>query len=132
MQIRQRETLSHQRAIIHEICLSSAQLSFFHHDVLSWVSVGSQLFRLSCFGSAVSHFCISWVSVGSMLDLCWVLVVCQLCLSCVSVVSQLFFSWVSVEFYMGFSWISACPDVLVEYQLSLCKFSLSWVFPIPS
>ena len=32
MQIRQRETLSHQRAIIHEVCLSSAQLvqnSFF-------------------------------------------------------------------------------------------------------
>ena len=27
MQIRQRETLSHQRAIIHEICLSSAQWS---------------------------------------------------------------------------------------------------------
>ena len=26
MQIRQRETLSHQRAIIHEVCLSSAQL----------------------------------------------------------------------------------------------------------
>ena len=25
MQIRQRETLSHQRAIIHEVCLSSAQ-----------------------------------------------------------------------------------------------------------
>ena len=25
MQIRQRETLNHQRAIIHEICLSSAQ-----------------------------------------------------------------------------------------------------------
>jgi hypothetical protein len=29
MQIRQRETLSHQRAIIHEVCLSSAQFSAF-------------------------------------------------------------------------------------------------------
>jgi hypothetical protein len=27
MQIRQRETLSHQRAIIHEVCLSSAQFA---------------------------------------------------------------------------------------------------------
>ena len=32
MQIRQRETLSHQRAIIHEVCLSSAQLSNFQND----------------------------------------------------------------------------------------------------
>ena len=101
------------------------------HFFIMMFSLGSQL-GLSCFVSAVSHFCISWVSVGSMLDLCWVLVVCQFCLSCVSVGSQLFFSWVSVEFYMGFSWISVCSDVLVEYQLSLCKFSLSWVFPIPS
>ena len=29
MQIRQRETLSHQRAIIHEVCLSSAQYTVY-------------------------------------------------------------------------------------------------------
>ena len=39
MKIRRRETLSHQRAIIHEVCLSSAQLlfSFFGASVTTQV-----------------------------------------------------------------------------------------------
>ena len=71
-----------------------------YHFFIMMFSLGSQL-GLSCFVSAVSHFCISWVSIGSMLDLCWVLVVCQFCLSCVSVGSQFFL----VGSQLSFTWV---------------------------
>jgi hypothetical protein len=51
MQIRQRETLSHQRAIIHEVCLSSAQ---YFLNILPDISKNQHHFKF--FGTYLEKF----------------------------------------------------------------------------